>query len=88
MKTTKFLLSLVMIGAASLLPVSASVLGDIRVNARFLTDRMAFELDLNQTQYNDLFEINFDFFHGVDPYIDAMARGETHALEAYYRFLD
>lgn len=88
MKTTKFLLSLVMIGAASLLPVSASVLGDIRVNARFLTDRMAFELDLNQTQYNDLFEINFDFFHGVDPYIDAMARGETYALEAYYRFLD
>ena len=36
-----------------LLPVSASGLGDIRVNARFLTDRMAFELHLNQNQYND-----------------------------------
>ena len=50
-----------------LLPVSAFGLGDIRVNARFLTDRMAFELHLNQNQYNDLFEVSFDFLSSVVP---------------------
>ena len=55
-----------------LLPVLASGLGDIRVNARFLTDRMAFELHLNQNQYNDLFEVNFDFLSNVTPYLSVM----------------
>ena len=63
-------------------------LGDIRVNARFLTDRMAFELNLTQTQYNDLYEVNYDFFSGIDPYVSAMARQEAYALDAYYRYLD
>lgn len=71
-----------------LLPVSASGLGDIRVNARFLTDRMAFELNLNQNQYNDLFEVNFDFLNNVTPYLPGMARADAVALDAYYRFLD
>lgn len=71
-----------------LLPVSASGLGDIRVNARFLTDRMAFELHLNQNQYNDLFEVNFDFLSNVTPYLSGMARADAAALDAYYRFLD
>ena len=35
------------------LPAGAFDLGDVRVNARFLTDRMAFELKLNERQYND-----------------------------------
>lgn len=70
------------------LPVSASGLGDIRLNARFLTDRMAFELSLNQSQYDDLFEINFDFLNSVNPYLTGMARSEAAALAAYYRFLD
>ena len=63
-----------------LLPVSASGLGDIRVNARFLTDRMAFELHLNQNQYNDLFEVNFDFLSNVTPYLSGMARADAAAL--------
>lgn len=71
-----------------LLSVSASGLGDIRVNARFLTDRMAFELHLNQNQYNDLFEVNFDFLSNVTPYLSGMARADAAALDAYYRFLD
>ncbi len=69
-------------------PAVASGLGDIRVNARFLTDRMAFELSLTQTQYNDLYEVNYDFFSGIDPYVAAMARQEAYALDAYYRYLD
>ena len=52
------------------------------------TDRMAFELSLTQTQYNDLYEVNYDFFSGIDPYVSAMARQEAYALDAYYRYLD
>lgn len=70
------------------LPASAFDLGDVRVNARFLTDRMAFELKLNQRQYNDLYEINFDFFNNVDPYVSALSRAEARAMDAYYRYLD
>lgn len=49
---------------------------------------MAFELNLNQSQYNDLFEINFDFLSGVDPYLTGMACADAAALDAYYRYLD
>ena len=66
MKIKKFALLLCLALCACCLPANASSLGDIRVNARFLTDRMAFELNLNQSQYNDLFEINFDFLSGVE----------------------
>lgn len=69
-------------------PAFAFDLGDVRLNARFLTDRMAFELNLNQRQYNDLYEINYDFFVNVNPYISAMARYDVRAIDAYYRYLD
>lgn len=70
------------------LPASALDLGDVRVNARFLTDRMAFELKLNERQYNDLYEINFDFFNNVDPYVTALSRADARAMDVYYRYLD
>lgn len=88
MKTRKFILLFCVMLCTCLLPAHASSLGDIRVNARFLTDRMAFELNLNQSQYNDLFEINFDFLSGVDPYLTGMACADAAALDAYYRYLD
>lgn len=88
MKIKKFALLLCLALCACCLPANASSLGDIRVNARFLTDRMAFELNLNQSQYNDLFEINFDFLNGVDPYLTGMACADAAALDAYYRYLD
>lgn len=87
MKAKRFLMGMMFVLCLAV-PAMASVLGDIRVNARFLTDRMAFELNLTQTQYNDLYEINYDFFHGIDPYVAAMARQEVYALDAYYRYLD
>ena len=33
----------------------------VRKETRFLTDKMAYELNLSQAQYNDVYEINFDF---------------------------
>ena len=33
----------------------------VRKETRFLTDKMAYELNLNTAQYNDVYEINYDF---------------------------
>ena len=78
----------VLTACLSILPASASVFGDIRVNARFLTDRMAFELHLSTDQYNDLYEINYDFFTGINPYIARIAAADATAIDLYYRYLD
>lgn len=88
MKVKKWSLILVAVLCWMAVPTFASSLGDIRVNARFLTDRMAFELNLNNVQYNDLFEINYDFLYNVDPYIDRLAYSDPYALDCYYRYLD
>ena len=37
----------------------------VRKETRFLTDKMAYELNLNTRQYNDAYEINFDFLYAV-----------------------
>lgn len=70
------------------LPVLASRLGDIRLHARFLTDRMVYELRLTPRQYDDIFEINYDFLRNVDLLADDMARGYQYAYDEYYRYLD
>ena len=88
MKPRRFFILLVMVLSWIVLPAAASRLGDIRVNARFLTDRMAYELRLSNRQYDDIFEINYDFFYNVDPYIDRMSYGDPYALDMYYRYLD
>lgn len=88
MKARTWILSLVAALCWIAVPASASGLGDIRVNARFLTDRMAFELNLNSMQYNDLFEINYDFLYNIDPYVDRLAYSDPYALDCYYRYLD
>ena len=60
----KMILSLVMsIGA--LLPANAMSYEQAREEARFLTDKMAYELNLNDQQYNDAFEINLDYLLSV-----------------------
>ena len=79
MKAKRFFMGM-MLALCLAAPAVASGLGDIRVNARFLTDRMAFELNLTQTQYNDLYEVNYDFFSGIDAeYVRFMA------LEYFFR---
>lgn len=87
MKKT-FLLSIAAL-CLCLVTANASItFGDIRVNARFLTDRMAFELHLNTNQYDDLYEINYDFFNSINPYIAEIAIADANAVDAYYHYLD
>ncbi len=88
MKTRSFLLFLLMAVCWTVLPASASRFGDLRIHARFITDRMAYELNLSNRQYDDVFEINYDFFYNVAPYIDRMSYGVPYAVDAYYRYLD
>lgn len=60
----------------------------MRTEVRFLTDKMAYELNLNAAQYNDVYEINYDFLIDVNPVMDAVVRGEAWALDRYYERLD
>lgn len=73
--------------AASLNMMAMSV-SKMRDHARFITDRMAYELDLNSMQYEDCYEINFDFIYAVDDYLDGVARGYSDAIDLYYTYLD
>ena len=60
----------------------------VRKETRFLTDKMAYELNLNTEQYNDVYEINYDFIAGVRYLMDDVLRGEEWALNRYYDYLD
>ncbi|MGP1476489.1 MAG: hypothetical protein ACTTJK_03345 [Phocaeicola sp.] len=84
-KLTALWMMIVMFGTLS---VSAMSLNKMRRNVRFLTDRMAYELQLSSEQYNDVYEVNFDFMYQVDPIMKAVARGDEYALNEYYNFLD
>lgn len=60
----------------------------IRENARFLTDRMAYELDMTPRQYEDCYEINYDFIASVNPIMHDVAYGYRDAIDIYYTYLD
>ena len=60
----------------------------VRKETRFLTDKMAYELNLSTEQYNDVYEINYDFISGVRYVMDDVLRGEEWALNRYYDYLD
>lgn len=60
----------------------------VRKETRFLTDKMAYELNLNTEQYNDVYEINYDFISGVRYLMDDVLRGYEWALDRYYDYLD
>ena len=59
----------------------------VRKETRFLTDKMAYELNLNTAQYNDVYEINYDFISGVRYLMDDVLRGEEWALNRYYDYV-
>lgn len=45
-------------------------------NARFLTDRMAYELGIrSMSLIDDLYRINYDYIYGVNDYLDEVAYG-------------
>ena len=60
----------------------------VRKESRFLTDKMAYELNLNTEQYNDVYEINYDFISGVRYVMDDVLYGNEWALNRYYDYLD
>ncbi len=62
--------------------------GKVRKETLFLSDKMAYELDLSVEQYNDIYEINYDFISGIRYLMDDVLRGEEWALNRYYDYLD
>ena len=61
----KYMFSL-MLSFCSILSLSAMSYEEAREQARFLTDKMAYELNLNDQQYNDCYEINLDYLLSVE----------------------
>ena len=70
------------------IPASAMSKSKVRENARFLTDRMAYELNLTSMQYDDVYEVNYDFIDNVRHIMDDVVRGHGYAVDRYYEFLD
>lgn len=88
MKTMRLAMMMIALAAISAETSAAMSLVDIRREARFLTDRMGYELGLTDRQYNDVYEINFDFFYHVNEVIDDMVYGYDDAIDYYYYLLD
>lgn len=84
----RMLLIVVAVVMSTLLCSASMSSSRVRLETRFLTDKMAHELHLNMTQYNDVYEINFDFIWGVRKLLDDVIDGERWALERYYDYLD
>ena len=70
------------------IPTSAMSMSKVRENARFLTDRMAYELNLTPMQYDDVYEVNFDFIDNVRHIMNDVVRGRDYAVDRYYEFLE
>ncbi|KAA6346671.1 hypothetical protein EZS27_005808 [termite gut metagenome] len=88
MKRIAFSLFLFGLIAGSNVCMAALSNSKIRKEARFLTDKMAHELSLNMIQYNDVYEINYDFIFSVNRIMDDAVKGNTRALDRYYQNLD
>ncbi len=78
-------LTLALVGISQMFALSTSTL---RNHARFLSDRMAYELDLSAAQYDDVYEINFDFLYSANRIMDDVVFGYRDAIEQYYTLLD
>lgn len=83
----RIILSLVL-PALTIFSVMAMSDSRLRQNARFLSDRMAYELDLSPMQYDDCYEINYDFLYAINPFMDDVALGYYDAIDRYYEYLD
>ena len=88
MRKMKLALMIVALAAISVESLAAMSLSDIRREARFLSDRMGHELGLSNRQYEDVYEINFDFLYQVNEVIDDMVYGYDDAIDYYYYLLD
>ena len=88
MKKLSSLWLVILMLAVSIPSMGAMSISKMRENARFLTDRMAYELRLSQMQYDDVYEVNYDFINGVRYIMDDVVRGYGYAVDRYYDYLD
>ena len=88
MKKLTSLWMMILMLCMSIPAMGAMGMSKVRENARFLTDRMAYELKLTPMQYDDVYEVNFDFIDNVRHIMDDVVRGYDHAVDRYYQFLD
>ncbi len=86
----RILITLFAIGMTAMSSMSMAAMSNsqIRRETRFLTDKMAYELNLNTAQYNDVYEINYDYIYNIRYLMDDVVRGYEWALNDYYTFLD
>ena len=88
MKKMRLALIFVALAAISAKSFAAMSLSEIRREARFLTDRMGHELGLSTRQFEDVYEINFDFLYQANEVIDDVVYGYDDAIDYYYYLLD
>lgn len=88
MKRWTTLLMIVCMLGITIPAMGAMSISKMRQNTRFLTDRMAYELQLTPQQYDDVYEVNYDFINNVRYLMDDVVRGYDYALYRYYDFLD
>ena len=86
-KLTTLWMMILMLGL-SVPAMGAMSMSKVRENARFLTDRMAYELHLTPMQYNDVYEVNYDFINNIRYIMDDVVRGHGYATDRYCEFLD
>ena len=75
----------------SMMPMAdtfAYSISSARRDARFLTDRMAYEMNLTEDQYDDIYEVNFDFIYRVSNIMPDVIRNRDRAINQYYNFLN
>ena len=79
----RILIFFLVIGITAISSVSMAAMSNsrIRKETRFLTDKMAYELNLSTGQYNDVYEINYDFIYSIRYLMDDVIRGEEWALD-------
>ena len=81
MKRILFLLFAIGLGAGMTVMAGMST-SKIRKETRFLTDKMAYELNLTTQQYNDAYEINYDFIYSVRNIMDYVADRKSTRLNS------
>lgn len=84
----RILFILFAIGLTTTTAMAAMNSSRLREDTRFLTDKMAYELRLSTPQYNDVYEINYDFIDAIGDLMQYVVRGDEWALDEYYEALD
>ena len=88
MKKMTTIWMIILMFSLALPAMGAMSISKMRQNARFLTDKMTYELGLSMIQYDDVYEVNYDFINNIRYIMDDVVRGHIDALDCYYECLD